>query len=225
MTLMVHALLVSRLNGLCGRVLSAGIPAFASAVAVARAQPALPDLPGPGPAEPLPSAPIAPGHEPVEGEAYITLMLLILIAALLTLAIMPVLIAAWRGLTGARKGDEPEWLAIVALAGAAAIMYVFSEPMFALISILAEPLWLAIFIPFLLIAIAAILGLVGHLAGSIIEEGWESIVGWCVFIATVLTLNRYFDWDIWWSLAGAFAAFTAVGLVAFALHSILKSRD
>lgn len=194
---------------------------------------ASPDLPGPSPVEPLPTAPLAPGQEPIEGEAYVTLLLLFLIAALLTFAILVVLIAAWRGLTGASKGDEPEWLAVVALAGAVAIMYVFSEPMFALFRIVVGPLWLAILIPFLLIAIVALLGLVvgavGQVAGSIAEHGWEGIIAWCVVIAIaltlVLTLNLYFDWDIWWSLAGAFGLYTVGVLAAFGLYSILKPKE
>ena len=205
--------------------LSALSSVIASAVAVARAQPAIPDLPGPNPAQPLPSAPIAPGHEPVEGEAYITLLLLILIAALLTLSTVVVLMAAWRGLTGASKGEEPEWLAVVSLAGAIVIMLAFSEPMFALIRIVAGPLWLAILIPFLLILIVALLGLVVGAVGSIVADGWEAIVAWCVFIAIVLTLSLYFDWNFWWSLAGAFGLYTLAAIAVYGVYSILKSKE
>jgi hypothetical protein len=102
---------------------------LASAVAVARAQPALPDIQQPNPGAPLPTAPIAPGHEPVEGEAYVILLLLFLTTAVLALVITYALIALWRGTAGAGKGDEPEWLALVGLAAALGVMYALSEPL------------------------------------------------------------------------------------------------
>ena len=179
-------------------------------------QPALPDLPGAPPVHDLPPAPNIPGQGADDGEAIITMLLLLVTAAVLTCAVYLVLTTIKRGLTGERETGDDVWPVMVSFAGAVAIMYAASEPMFALFRIVSGPIWLAIII-------ASVIALLAVIAAVIWEKA-QDILAWAVFIGMVLLFNFYFDWNIWWSIGATFAICLAMVPVLLLAQKFLTRR-